>query len=182
MKTDNVVTVMTELKQAIKKLKFHPIYQTLKIPSHKIMKKRKIRRIMKDTVVWIWGKCLMEQDRKNAEVVYYCAQIHPDFKRIRKHFSSRKWHARCLQCYETNPDGTPNYKILAQSMISKIGASHDTNNTQESDDVEKKLAEHLTNVHMHLKNIIKDADLSDADMMFRVTAAGRLGLGRIDGQ
>ena len=182
MKTDNVVTVMTELKQAIKKHKFHPIYQTLKIPSHKIMKKRKIRRIMKDTVVWIWGKCLMEQDRKNAEAVYYCAQIHPDFKKIAKHFSSRKWHARCRRCYETNPDGTPNYKILAKSMIAKIGASHDTNNTQESDDVEKKLAEHLTNVNKQLKNIIKDADLSDADMMFRVTAAGRLGLRRIDGQ
>ena len=170
MKKHNVVTVIGELEQTIKKLNYYPLYQALKIPAWNLHKKRKIKGVVKDTLVWMWGERLLAQDRKNAETTYYYAQIHPDFKKSRKHFSNQKWRKKCRQSYNQNRDGTPNYAPLANKIITKIGATSDT------DDTEKKVAQYLTKAHKHFVDIIRDADLTLAERMFRDQAAAKLKL------
>ena len=172
--------VLGDLEETLRILNYYPLYKALGIPAWNIYKKYRAKKIVRDTTVWMWGEILLEIHPEHAEPTYYYAQISTRAKRVWKHFKNQKWRRRRRALYKTNQEGAPDYTNIARLIISETGLTKKTRRPEGYDDAEQKIAKFLTELHKHLEDTTKEADLSNAEERFREQAGWTLKLRGID--
>lgn len=176
----SIEIVLSGLDETLRTLNYSPIYSVLGIPAWNAWKKRRIRDVVKNTLICMWTEILIEKHPEHAEPTYYYAQISDRTKRASKHFKNQEYRRRCRVLYETSQDGAPDLTNIAQLIISESGLTKKTKIPEGYDDAEQKIGEYLKDLYNHLNGALTDIDLTTAEGRFRELAVGKLGLRRID--
>ena len=176
----SIEIVLSDLDETLRTLDYSPIYSALGIPAWNAEKKRRMRDVVKNTLICMWTEILIEKHPEHAEPTYYYAQLSDRAKQAWKHFKNREYGRRCRALYETSREGAPDLTNIAQLIISESGLTKKTKTSEGYDDAEQKIREYLKDIYDHLNDALTEIDLTTAEERFRELAVGKLGLRRID--
>jgi hypothetical protein len=180
MNKHNVVQVAEELKAVMKKINARQACKALRVPLWKTRKRRKIKQALRETAVWLFGESLLASHPDHARHAYHYAQVAPGNKRIKKYFLYGKWHAVCATT-SMGETGT-SYHGVAELIAQKFAEPTKDQAPQPASEAATPINEYLVEVRKQFDDVIKNADLSDAQTRFLDQALRTLDIREMGGK
>ena len=181
MESMHVITAIGELDRSIRKLNTYPVFLALKVPVWKILRRRRLKHILRATMVWLWGESLLARHPKYAQDIFYLAQIRSDYRRMRKYFRYQPWHIKCTEASNV-AQGSIDFSGLSELLIRNEAQRDRDGRLKLSPDAHERIATYLSKAYDHFEAFMEDVDPTDVRRVFRNESLQVLGVRELRGK